>query len=393
MTDDNQQLELWDAASRLRERLLVCEGALRPRGGVEYAQHIEFAGRARLLGTCLDAVLRLATDHHYPAAFALLRTALEHEVFDRLLFLASRHVQVIEAVPDEVWNRWQAQPPKFLLEWSRLPNDRVRAVWRGVRVVDDKGEVSHFLSIYYKWWKDFDPFVAPWRNAGKLASGYPESPTARAAYARTQREMWRDVLAWKNLKGEPPSERACDRNRCCAARRSLSLSQRIYASVDGRFCQSPVWPESVRRMADQDHYAEELVLLYVCAIAIDELGDFERMSTNEPQVDLADWDSVRSELSTAEARIAHFWPPGRPPYSYDRAKEANQRVFDVAAQHDAGVALTHPPTPPPDTIPDAEIRYYPDPFHRLVQLHAGFAEATTGVWWASPWPRPDARYR
>jgi len=84
---------------------------------------------------CLDSALRAAAEHQYPAALVQLRTALEHQVFDRLLFLASRHVQVIEGVTDELWDRWQTNPPGLLLDWSRLSNDRVRAVWRGIRVV------------------------------------------------------------------------------------------------------------------------------------------------------------------------------------------------------------------------------------------------------------------
>ncbi len=132
----------------------------------------------------------------------------------------------------------------------------------------------------------------------------------------------------------------------------------------------------------------------MCTFAIDELRDFERMSQNEPRADLADWDPVRHEIASAETQIAHFWPPGRPPFSYDRAKEANQRVFDaLVAQHDGGAPHVIPPTPRPGTMADDEIRYYPDPLHRLVQLHAGFSELTTGVSWSSPWPRVDARYR
>ncbi len=394
MTDDSGQVLLWNAARELTARLLVCEAALRSRGSIQQMQHNEFAWRVRLLGMCLDSALRAATAHEYPAALALLRTAVEHRVFDRLLFLASRHVQVIEGVSDEVWERWQTQRPEFLLEWERLSKDRVRAVWRGARVVDEKGQFLHYLSVYYKWWKEYNPLIAPDRDAAKLASGHPESPTARSAYARTQRDMWRDVLAWKNLKeslllNELASE--TEVLQLDVHHRFLSAYAHPFTEdiTDGLYGRNPRggWPA-------EDHYAGELVLLYVCTFAIDELRDFERMSQNEPRVDLADWDPVRDEIASAETQIAYFWPPGRPPFSYDRAKEANQRVFDaLAAQHDAGAPHAIPPTPRPGTMADDEIRYYPDPLHRLVQLHAGFSELTTGVSWSSPWPRADARYR
>jgi len=394
MTDENEQVLLWKAASGLVGRLLTCEEALRPRGGIQQMQHNEFAWRARLLGTYLDSALRSAAAHQYPAALALLRTALEHQVFDRLLFLASRHVQVIEDVSDEIWERWQTQRPEFLLDWERMSKDRVRAVWRGVRVVDGNGRFVHFLSVYYKWWKDFNPFVAPERDAAKLASGHPESPAARSAYSRTQREMWHDVLAWKNLKESLLLNELASETEVV----QLDVHYRFLSAfvhpltadiADRLYGRNPLgaWPK-------EDHYAEELILLYVCTFAIDELRDFERMSLNEPAVDLADWDSVRREITTADAQIRYFWPPGRLPFSYDRAKESNQRVFDaVSAQLEAGEPLAPPPAVEPSTIAAAEIRYYPDPLHRLVQLHAGFWEGTTGVRWSSPWPRPDARYR
>ena len=246
--------------------------------GSSRLQHNEFAWRVRLLGICLTSALRAATAHEYPAALALLRTAVEHQVFDRLLFLASRHVQVIEGVSDEVWERWQTQRPEFLLEWERLSKDRVRAVWRGARVVDEKGQFLHFLSVYYKWWKEYNPLVAPERDAAKLASGHPESPMARSAYARTQREMWRDVLAWKNLKeslllNELASE--TEVVQIDVHHRFLSAYAHPFTEdmTDRLYGRNPRggWPT-------EDHYAEELVLLYVCSFAIDELRDFRRMS-------------------------------------------------------------------------------------------------------------------
>src|SRR5258708_27732141 len=112
MTDDSGQVLLWNAARELTARLLVCEAALRPRGGIQQMQHNEFAWRVRLLGMCLDSALRAATAHEYPAALALLRTAVEHRVFDPLLFLALRHRQVIGGVRDGGWERWRQQRPQ-----------------------------------------------------------------------------------------------------------------------------------------------------------------------------------------------------------------------------------------------------------------------------------------
>lgn len=394
MTDESSQTSLWSAVRRITSHLLGCESSLRPRAGVQYIQHDEFARRVRLLGMFLHTALRAAVDHEYPAALALLRPALEHRVFDRLLFLASRHQQVIDGVTNEVWERWQREPPEFLIEWERLPRDRVRAVWRGPRVVGEKGELLYFLSIYYRWWKKYDPLAVPDHDAENIAVGHPESPTSRSAHARTQREMWRDVLAWKNLKESLILNDLATRievTQLDVHYRFLSvyvhpLTEEIANRLYGR-----------NRLGDwttEDHYAEELVLLYVATLAIDELRDFAEMADKEPRVDLADWEEVRRDLAAVEPQIEHFWPPGRRPYSYDRAIEANQRVFDaMAAQHDAGQSFTLPRAADPDAIPESQVRYYPDPLRRLVQLHGGFSEITTGVSWPSPWPRADARNR
>ena len=107
----------------------------------------------------------------------------------------------------------------------------------------------------------------------------------------------------------------------------------------------------------EDHYAEELVLLYACTFAIDELRDLERMTRREPTAVFTRWDEVRTELEIAEAQIAHFWAPGRAPYAFDRIHEANQRVFDAYdAQHAAGAPLTRPDIPDPRRLLDKEIR-------------------------------------
>lgn len=395
MTDDAGQLALKTCAVSLVRRLGSCEGALRHRDDTEHLQHREFAQRARLLALYIDRALDASDALAYPASFALLRAALEHRVFDRLLFLARVHEQVYEGITEEVWARWQAQPPEHLSRWERLPRDRVRIIWRGVHVIDDQGRVLYDLSIYYQWWKEYDPLVIPARDLDQIAPGHPSEREQMAEHYRSQHELWQEALAWKNLKANLLL------NSLASAREVLQLD------VHHRFLSAFVHPfsehvtDAVYRQRihgdwpTDEHYAAELVLLYACAFAIDELRDFERMTQHEPIVDLSpEWNEVRTEVASAEREIAHLWAPGRPPYSYDRAKEANQRGFDMyTAQHAAGLPITRPPFIDPGSLPDDEVRYYPDPLRRLVQLHAGFAEGTTGVWWASPWPRQDAQIR
>lgn len=56
------------------------------------------------------------------------------------------------------------------------------------------------------------------------------------------------------------------------------------------------------RMGQRDHYGEELVLLYLIAVAAAELEAFGRMSRRKPTLPMLDWEVVEREV--AEARLA-----------------------------------------------------------------------------------------
>lgn len=394
MTDDTGQVALREGATALISSLNSCDRAMHHVGNTEQLQHREFARRARLLGLYLNQALQAADATAYPAAFALLRSAIEHRLFDRLLFLGSLHEVVVPSVTDDTWTRWQASPPAHLHTWERLSRDRVRIVWQGPQVVDAEGKPLHTLSIYYKWWKDYDPFAVPARDLEQVATGHPSRREQMAAYSDTQRELWSEALAWKNLKSNLRlNGLASDREVL-----QFDVHHRFLSAFTHPFSEQVT--DSVYRQRfhgdwpTEEHYAHELVLLYVCTFAIDELRDFERMSKREPPVDLVGWDGVQREIGVGEARIAHLWPPGRHPHLYDRVHEANQRVFDAYdRQHVAGEPLTRPDIPDPRQLNEDAIRYYYDPLRRLVRLHDSSTEMTTGLTWQSPWPRADAQLR
>lgn len=392
MTDDVGQAALRQTAAALTDHLGGCESALRPLGDTEHMQHREFAWRAKLLGIYIGAALRAADAAAYPASFALLRTALEHRIFDRLLFLGTLHRSVIEDVTDEMWARWQAEPPGHLERWERAADGKVTAVWRGPRVVDDDDDEDLYgLSIYYRWWHGFDPFTVRPRHFDLIATGHPVEREQSDAWHRAQEEVWNRALSWRSLKA------SVQLNSLATEREVAGLD------VHYRFLSAFVHPVSKevtdsvyarQRMGDwptPDHYSHELVLLYSCWLAIDEIRDFERMTEREPRAGLSGMEVVLRDLDRAEALIEHLWAPGRAPYSYDRAVELNQRVFDTyTAQRRAGVPTTVKRPEQPVLVPDGAVRYYSDPMHRLVQLHRGFSEATSGVVWRSPWQRDDA---
>jgi hypothetical protein len=394
MSDEDGQAALRTSASGLVERLQQCESSLRHIGDTEHLQHREYARRARLLAMYLAGAVRAGDVAAYPPAFAQLRCALEQRAFDRLLFLGTLHSQIMEGVSDDAWVRWQTQPPEHLHSWERLTRDRVRIVWHGPQVVDERGRPLHELSVYYRWLKEYDPIATPSKDFDGIAGGRPTRKADMGLYSETQREIWREALAWKNLKANLLlNGLVVDRDvlQLDVHHRFLSMfvhpfSEHVTDTVYRQRLRGD-WPTD-------DHYAEELLLLYVVTFAIDELRDFELMTQREPRVDLAEWDEVRTEVTRGEAQIAHLWPPGRAPHAYDRIHESNQRVFDnYDVQHRAGEPLTRPNVDDPLLLSDNEVRYYDDPLRRLARLHASSTEMMSGLTWVSPWPRGDAWFR
>lgn len=393
MTDDAGQRALRDAVATLIARLRSAPSAVGPRGDTEHAQHRAFARRGRLLAMHLEQALRASDDLAYPQAFALLRTALDHRVFDRLLFLGTVYAREIERVSEETWATWQTGPrPPYLQSWERRPGNKVYTVWE-VPVLDDAGNVVYTLSIYYKWWQEFDPLAVPPAQFDDIASGHPSRRAQMRGYHAAQKLTWGNWFAWLHLKEN------LQVNDLASAREILQLD------VHHRFLSAFTHPFSEGVTDDvyhpiyhgdwpiPDHYAEELVLLYAATFAIDELHDLELMTRREPAAAFARWDEVLSDIDAAERQVAHFWAPGRPPFSFDRIHEANQRVFDAYdAQHAAGTPLTRPDIPDPLRMRVDEIRYYADPLRRLVRLHHSSREGMTGLTWQSPWPRDDRRF-
>jgi hypothetical protein len=117
------------------------------------------------------------------------------------------------------------------------------------------------------------------------------------------------------------------------------------------------------------------------------------MSRRPPSVRLREWPSVQTQIASGERLIEHGWFPASSPYQFDRAKEANQRVWDEMDRRSAGLRFELPPAMRPEEIPDGGVRYYSNPLTRLIDLHNDFSELTTGVTWRSPWPRADAAWR
>jgi len=82
--------QLVQAATVLAEKLRTLQNRLEHGEDVMHMQHLQFADRASQLSLYLDAAYLLCRSHLYLPALAVLRCALEHHVFDWLLFEADR---------------------------------------------------------------------------------------------------------------------------------------------------------------------------------------------------------------------------------------------------------------------------------------------------------------
>src|SRR6185369_9081606 len=112
-----------------------------------------------------SSAVALANNFAYPQAFTLLRSALEHHLLDKLIFLADRFQTLTEPIDDRTWDDWQSARPSTVLDWRRQPNGRVQIVWHGVQAEAEPGSTAlATLSIYYGWWQEFDPFAVPARD-------------------------------------------------------------------------------------------------------------------------------------------------------------------------------------------------------------------------------------
>ncbi len=394
MTDEKAQRALRTASQDLNETLARSAARLEHLNDVDHYQHSVFAQRAESLGRYLRAAVSLSEQLLYPQAFALLRSALEHHFLDRLLFFANRYEQVTDPVDEDTWRTWQQAPPIGVIDWTRQANGRVRITWRGV-VVDGEGSADspQVLSIYYLWLQEYDPFAVHAADLDRVAAGHPVEREDSETYAASQRDIWRDALSWRNIKSNLLLNSLADERFLTQLDIHYSFLS-AFVHPNSHRAAELAYPRNTFSLPVADHYSDELVLLYSCYLAAEELRALQTMTENPPRVTLRNSSGVEERLSLVDQLIEHGWLPGRPPFLYDRVLESNQRAFDeVVAGRDDGVQSRGPPAARPETVPDNEVRYYSNPLTRLVALHQSFQEVITGLAWISPWRRTDADYR
>jgi hypothetical protein len=317
-----------------------------------------------------------------------LRSALEHHLTDRLLFVGRRYKRQYTGVK-------KADYEKLRSDWK---NDRpgtediVRIDWLGGTMVVIRSGLhpagtgrgkGRTLSIYYFLLKDFDPFVGHPREQRGLARGF--SPVEhRIEEAQAQQVIYR-ALRWDEIK------RNLAENRICGAE-TLRRFEVHYRFLSAFVHPVPAGYELVygrnrpSGAPRYDHYASELVLLYINKLAALELQYLKRMSSRTPRIRLHDWATVEAHIQQSDLAAAHLWFPGDEPHEFDYVEEANSRGMR------RGRIVPRDQRPSPAELRAKQVRYYRNPLRRLITMHQSFQELT-GFGYRSPWPREDAQLR
>lgn len=384
MTIEDDHGTLPEHAERLVERLERLRSLFVP-SRVGHHQHTEFAERSALLAHQLRASLLLSNSGHYAPAFVAIRTALEHHLVDRLLFLANRYLQVypvkkadVAAEESRLATLKRGPRPDIGRWW--LDNGRMNVLVWGLYSTGSLGR-GRTLSPYYFVVDQYDPFTGRPKNVRQLAGAFMPIGQRRKR-AEESRSVWESLFKYEKLR------RNLLLNHLLTSRQALQ--------VDVHYAFLSAFTHSVKRAHDlaygrnipssarvSDHYSSELALLYVTTIASEELAVFGRMAARTPRLRLAGWDVVEDEIREARHAASHLWFLSGEPQLLDRINEVHTRL---ARRREPWVA----PRIDPMTIPVDRVRYYANPLVRLVELHRGWKELTTGLESPPLFPRRDA---
>jgi hypothetical protein len=384
-TDDHGTLPAH--ADRLLRRLETIE-SLSVHGKVGHGQHNDYAQRAHQLADHLRAVLELSESRHYASALVVVRSALEHHLMDRLILLANRHIVTYTKAKKKDAARWEADIRALQAKGSDISGwfwDQagLNVVHRGLHTAKSKKGRGQTMSLWYFEADRFDPFVAPKKHAGRLA---------RPFWERRQLQQLADeqAAAWRFLFRHDAVMKALRVNR-------LLLGHTIQVDVHYAFLSGFAHPSKrgyealyghniPDRMGAFDHYASELLLLYVIVLAAAEIEVYGRMARRAPRLTLRGWDAVMGEVRDAQSAASCFWFLSGGPEMFDRIDTAHTPPGNVRLKWGR-------PKVDPAAIASARVRYYRDPLRRLVKLHQSYHEMSTGLVYLSPFERSDAQNR
>ena len=161
-----------------------------------HMQHMEYAQRTAILADMLQGAWAAAVDTRYAAALVVTRTALEHHMLDRLLFLANRWVQswgvkaADKAAEEKRLSELKAGPrPDIVRWWHEQRTGDMNVVIRGLFPEGSRARGAT-LSPYYFRVDQYDPFTIGRRLAGKLARGFADADVEERWAKESQREWY-----------------------------------------------------------------------------------------------------------------------------------------------------------------------------------------------------------
>jgi hypothetical protein len=383
-TDDHGTLPAH--AARMLARLDTLEHHHAPKR-VEHMQHREYAKRAAQLGDHLRAALSLSEAHLYPSALVVVRAALEHHLMDRLIFLATRYVQSyggvkVEDLPQEearLTALCDGDRPDIERWWRDPETGQMHVVIRGLHSNRSKKGRGQIISPYYFRIDDFDPFTGGKKHAAELAAPF---------WRRAHREEWAAEAAatWRRYLVHDKILNGLNANHLLPGRMGVQVDVH-YAFLSGYAHPSKRGYEAIygHNFPDErgsfNHFASELVLLYVITIAAAEVEAYGRMTRRAPRLPLAAWDAVEHDVREARLGSDYFWFLGGEPQPLDRI----DTLHTPKAGEDPKWGR---PRRDWRKIRPSDVAYCPDPLDRLKRLHQTWQEMSTGVIHRSPFERP-----
>lgn len=351
-----------------------------------HVQHIAHANRARQLADHLRGVLALSDARRYPSALVVVRAALEHHLMDRLIFLANRHVETYGGVTKETLAAEEAklaalQATRPDLERWWWDDSGMNVVWRGFHSNRSKKGRGQTVSPYYFRVDDFDPFTGGKKHAAEVASPF---------WRKAHREDWaaQSLAMWRRYFVHERVLKALDVNHLLPGWMRIQVDIH-YGFLSGYAHPSKKGYEAFHglnhpdRLGAFDHYGSEIALLYVITLAAAELDIFMRMARRKPMLGLRDWDDIASEVRDARLAASHFWFLGGEPQMLDRLDTVH-----TPAGEDPKWGR---PRRDWRKLRDWDVQYYADPLDRLVRLHHGWSEMSSGLVYVSPFQRNDGR--
>lgn len=305
--------------------------------GTEYGHHRVFASRGISLASYLEGVIKLAENELYLPALSEIRASIEHQIADKLLFRAERCVQ-IQHMNSKAWNEFDKNPPLGVLDKS-YNNGRATITWEKFGTGH-----GHDLSLYYIITASSD------------------------LNERDKTDIWGKIFNWSTMM------RSLEMNSILSSQTIeqikahysfLSLySHPDYAEIMWKTYNGPysLGLGKGQIFPHYNHCTSELILLYVCYLAIEELRDFEAVTKIPPKVGLRGWQDVTQGIEESEDLISYAWFPGQNPHRCDKIEESHRQYGHASGDSHEIID--------PASLSDDVVEYYTDPLLRLQKHHA-----------------------